>query len=451
MAVDIQTQGFTKLLDPLAASPNTAVDAIFKIFYLPGVRDTINNKTVLSRYIQRGQETVAGEYTEMLIHTAENEGGGHIGEAGALPDPLKQRYKKAIYRTKYDYWRILFSGPAVASARNDRGAYLRIVDTEMRGAARAMRKDFNRILWGDGSGVLAVTGDATASLIPVSSPGGFANPGPGTQYIKQGMRIAFLDASAAYAPIQIVAGVTGYIVGAIDPENETIQVYNPSTGLLTGDVDIDTGDLVVRIATTTSTSPIENDLLNVPFGIAALVGEGNLSIAGQTVQVGEVDANAEQNWNAVVIDQGGVPTNFNMGMLQRAIDDLDAFGPDDTAIDLFISHYGPRRAYLELLQAQKQFVNTMRLDGGFTALGYTGGDSIIPWATDKDGTYGRVYGLNFSKFKMFYEHDYDWISDGSVLSRLENNDAFQACLYRYHSCGVDCRNGSVVIKDIADA
>lgn len=441
MAVDITTQGYTKFLDPMT-SPQDTVDAIYKIFYLPGVQDTINNKQILSRYMVRGGETVAGEYTENLVKVGRNEGMGYIGDAGRLPDPGKPRFLKAIWRTRYGYIRVLFSGVAVSSARNQRGAYIQVTDAVMRDAAMGIRHDVNRICWGDGSGVLGTVSSVVgANEIAVQNPGGFDNPGPGTQYFATGMRVAILPAGSAPAGAHDPdTGVFGYTITGIDYENQTITLDNTTTWVGVPSAD----DVIVKISDAASDTGIDNSYGIEPFGIAALIDEGNPTAAN----VGEIDATANVNWNAVVVDNGGVPIAFDQGMLQRALDDLDQYGPTDGKVDMFCGSHGIRRAYLEGLVQQKQFVGTMTLDGGFRAVLYNG----IPWAVDKFATRGRLYGIDFSSLRMFYENDFNWMDqDGSVLSRLENYDAFQATLYRYWSTGVMRRNANVVIKDIEDS
>jgi hypothetical protein len=74
-----------------------------------------------------------------------------------------------------------------------------------------------------------------------------------------------------------------------------------------------------------------------------------------------------------------------------------------------------------------------------------------PLVVDKDCTRGRIYGLSLETIFIMSETDYDWMDqDGSVLQRMENTDAFQACLYRYWQMGTDARNRNGSIQDILD-
>ena len=90
----------------------------------------------------------------------------------------------------------------------------------------------------------------------------------------------------------------------------------------------------------------------------------------------------------------------------------------------------------------------MKLDGGWTALEYSG----RPLVVDKDCTRGRIYGLDLETLYLFVETDYQWMdADGSILHRLPNFDAYQATLYRYWQLGGDARNRNVIIKDLIDS
>ncbi len=425
-----------------------AVDKIFKEFYLPAVRDILNSKRILTRYIRRNTQDISGNQAVIALNIGRNEGLGFIGEQGKLPDPGRQSYENATYQVRYNYGRILFTGPAVASSRNERGAFIRIMDAEIKGMARDLQHENNRVMFGDGGGVIAVQdGAPVGAVLTMKDPGGFTNTGPGTQYLRPGMMVSMLNSGGTAARASSgSAGIFAYKILTVDTLAGTITVDNGTEGGAAGaPASSATGDLLVR-ASERSTNGTANFLIdsgykNEAMGLAGIINEG----AGGRGDLGNVDASTVAQWNAAVIDNGGVPVPFNQDMFQQGMDHLDVAG--DGTVQMWMTTHGIRRQYLTTLVANKRYVNTMELDGGFKALEYDG----LPIVIDKDCTRGRIYGLDLETLHLFSETDYQWMdADGSILERLPNHDAYQATLYRYWELGTDARNRNLVIKDIED-
>lgn len=442
MAVGFPGQGAVKYS---AAPVRDPVNAIFKDFYLPGVHDQLNHSTVLAYHLPRNTQDVSGKKAVCSLLVGRNEGGGYIAEQAFLPDPGAQLYATADYDMRNGYQRILFTGQVASSSRNRRGSFIRVVDAEIRNGARDRLHEDNRVMYGDGYGALAVvevTNDGAGNIV-VNNPGGFANPGPGTLYLRPGMRIGFWEGGVAPTgnfETNSVASEQGMKILSVDPSSNSITV---DAGDGTADVAVGTaGSFITRV----SYNGIglaeygSSGLLQEPFGLAAIIDEGN----PQGGLIGNVDADTEGYWNAQVIDNQGTAIPFNRDMLQRAEDAL--FIGADVQVDMWITTVGVRRQYLNDLVANQEYVNTTKMDGGWTAVEYSG----RPLVVDKDCTPGRIYGIHTDAIHMLYETDWAWMDqDGSILHRLPNQDAFQATLYRYWQLGTVARNRSVVIKDIA--
>lgn len=438
--VDILTQGFAKYPE---ATDQTVVNEIFKLFYLPAVRDQLNNKRILSRYLRRNREDVAGEEARIAIRIGRNEGQGFIGERGYLPEPGKQQYRQIAYRMRYDYGRILFTGPAVASSRNKRGAFIQILDGEIRGLAQDMQYENNRVCHGDGSGVLAVVEAVDSGSLTVHFPGGFSNPGPGTQYLRPGMRVSVVLSTGPTFRV-IDTNLHAARIIEVNYDSQTI-VLAKKDGTAADHSNAVIGDVIVRASQedeNTMTVELDTSFKNEPWGIAGLVDEGANS---QSETPGGINSDIDAIWNAPVVDNAGVSIPFHQDMLQRGMDAADIQG--DSNVQMWMTSHGIRRTYVANLVEQKRFVGTETLDGGFRAVLYDG----IPMVVDKDVIRGRVYGLNLKHMMIFAETDFAWMdADGSILHRVPNYDAYQATLYRYWEMGTDKRNSSVVIKDIED-
>lgn len=455
-------QGYNKYAFTAAtavASQSEAIDAIYKKFYLPAVRDLLNNKKVLSRYIRTNTEDVSGDEAIISVNIGRNEGIGHIDEQGKLPDPMKQVYSTLRYRMRYYYGRILFSGPSSASSRNDRGAFIRVMDGEIKGLARDMQVDANRVWFGDGSGRLARISAVSGSTYTLEKPGGFdQNYGLGTQYIRDGMRVSVVRTD----------GVSGEVANAWNTigGNRAYYVVNTNYAAGTCQFSATPGGTAAALAVVpvpgvaenwylfrsseVSSTLAEQDsaIMNEPFGLAAIVDDANPfgGFSGGTNLLGGLDSTTNSIWRAAVVDNSGIPMPFSQDLLQQGMDLVDQLG--DGNVELFVTTHGIRRQYVNTLVANKRYVGTMELDGGFKAVTY----DERPMVVDKDCTRGRIYGLDLNTLMFFMENDYQWMdADGSILQRLLDKDAYQATLYRYHQFGTDARNRNVLIADIIDS
>ena len=428
-----------------------AFSEILKEVYRPAVVDQLNSKTVLMRMLGRRTEGIeGGKYHVNELRVGRNYGYGYAGEGGRLPDPQAQQFKQSKYDLRYSYGRIKFTGPSASSSRSDRGSFVRIMDTEVQGMAQDIQHNDNRILFGDGSGRLceiSIANSGAAGPHDVSNPGGITSTGLGTQYLEAGMRVASVASDTGAVTVGTPPGAqfgsnrAGFI-SSVDRSAGTIT--------FTGTWTAGSGTHYLYIANEEST-----DLTGTswgrgyePNGIAALVDDADPAFQDGTSWpegLGAVPVGDYPIWKANIIDNGGTAIPFHPDMFQQAMDLADI--ASDSVPELWVTTHGIRRQYLNTLVAAKRYPNTMTLDGGFKALTYDGRPIVV----DKDCTRGRVYGLSLESIYLAYETDYDWMDqDGSVLQRMPDHDAFQACMYRYWNLCTDARNRNCLIGDILD-
>ena len=141
-------------------------DRVLKVYYLGPIRKQLNESTVLLKKLQRDSESVSGKNATIPLHFGRNEGIGRVPDGGALPAG-RQSYLDTIVPMKYNYARIYITGPTIEASRNNTGAFVRAVESEIKGALRDAKKDMNRQLWGDGSGALAVCDNTAANTTVV--------------------------------------------------------------------------------------------------------------------------------------------------------------------------------------------------------------------------------------------------------------------------------------------
>ncbi len=131
--------------------------------------------------------------------------------------------------------------------------------------------------------------------------------------------------------------------------------------------------------------------------------------------------------------------------IQTAIDDADRRAGAKT--NFLMCSFGVRRAYQNLLTAQKQIVNRLELKGGWKALDYNG----IALAADKYVPAGRMYCLDLKDWRLYHMGDFDWLDrDGAMLSRVPNRPAWEATLVRYADIGCSKPRGQVELFGITE-
>jgi hypothetical protein len=148
-------------------------------------------------------------------------------------------------------------------------------------------------------------------------------------------------------------------------------------------------------------------------------------------------------------------TNALNGMIseveiQRALDEAERKA--GAVINFLVTSYGVRRSYQNLLTAQKQFVNTLELKGGWKALAYRGGRGDIPLVAGKYAPAGKIRALDLTNWKMYEMLDWDWLDrDGAMLHRVPDKAAWEATLVKYCDLGCDKPRGQVQITGITES
>src|SRR5512146_2455724 len=159
---------------------------VLKVRYLPPIREQLNQATILLSRIAREDNAVnvSGKSFTVPLHTARNTSAGSgRADGGVLPTAGQQGYDVAVIPNAYQYGRIQVTGPTIRAARDNAGAFVTAIESEINGLTRDMKKAVNRQLLGDGRDVLAFwtnTDGATASLVDDSMGHAFCHLPAGT-------------------------------------------------------------------------------------------------------------------------------------------------------------------------------------------------------------------------------------------------------------------------------
>lgn len=453
---------------------------VLKTFYLPAIQEQLNHDTILADRIAVNEEDVSGKNFTIECHYGRNTGIGARADGGVMPTAGYQKYKTMVVPMKYQYGRVNFTGPTIAATRDGKGAYANVVDNEITGVVRDFKKELNRQYWGCGYGIVArwssgSTTSATATIyVQKAYRGNAAQPSAfgstfGAKYIEEMGAIGLADITFSTNVVTVIA-----IDASMDTSSSPITVTDRTTyttkdsftntdasanAAIAGDFFIRPGNLaaVAAVASTTlggarlESMGLRGIVTNTDLDdIAFADGTGTGFTSTHTDPLQGLAIGTYGWWKAHVDTHASGryagQRALTLTMMQKMFDKVEESAGKDYGPDMILTTRAIRREYLELCQADRRFVNTMELDGGWTAIDYNG----VPFTVDNDAIDGEIYFLTLKEFAMFRMSDFDWMEkDGSILSRIANYDAYEAILYRYAELGCRRRNNQGVICDLS--
>jgi hypothetical protein len=137
---------------------------------------------------------------------------------------------------------------------------------------------------------------------------------------------------------------------------------------------------------------------------------------------------------------------LDLTLMQTMFDMIEERAGKGYGPDLMMTTRAIRREYLELCLADRRVVNTMTLDGGWSALDYNG----VPLVVDNDAIDGEIYFLTLKDIQLYRMSDYSWMDqDGAVLARVSGYDAYSATFYRYAELGVRNRRNQGLLGSLS--
>lgn len=450
---------------------------VLKTFYLPAIQDQLNRENFLSAKIEVNEEDISGKNATIDCRYGRSGGTGARGDYGTLPTPDHQKFKTMTVPTKYNYGRVTFSGPTIAATRDEKGAYARVVDTEVTGIVDDLKKEVNRQYWGCGYGILGrwYSGSTTALVLQkrycnnAILPGGAFGSTFGGKYLTEnGHAYVLIPAFTSGFATAWTATAVDIEVTAIDESGtytDTLTNTDPGSGTEAA------GTFLIRVANltdendvTSQTQATFNTNVHEMMGLRGIVTDTNIddiAFNDGTASAQGFDSTDTHSLQGLAIAtypwwKANVDSHVSgryagqraltLNMMQKMFDSIEIKAGKDYGPDVVLMPHALRREYLELCLADRRAVNTMELDGGFTAIDYNG----IPLMVDVDAIDGEIYFLTMKDLQLYRMSDYDWMDkDGAILQRISGVDAYEATIFRYAEFGCKRRNSQGVITDLA--
>lgn len=403
----------------------TNFDKALKEFYLPRLQSTINTNRVLMQRLEKdaSKTDVSGRRATFPVNIRPSQAVGARADEGALPTAQSQTYVESNVGYKYNYGTIRLSHPTIVASRNDKGAFIRVVGSEMDGIRRDAKNDINRQLFGWGLGSLGTmsAGVGTSTVTIVMDPG---------HQIKVGMVIDSYT-STALTTQQInsktVSSVTGNTV-----------VLSAAVGLT-----ITTGSYIFR----------EDSANNEMMGLMGIVDSAakTSGIGAFVTTLQSVVRGTYPEWNAQVLEHStpGTAREITDDLLDTA--QLQVMELAEGNCSLGVTSTTQFRKIGHLITPDRRYTPTMTLEGGFKAIEWAG--MPIVWdrdcPTDVNGNH-MMFMLDESELKIFQLADWDFDdTDGAILHRRAGYAQYDAQLYYYAQLGCMDPRTQLVIRDLA--
>lgn len=454
-------------------------DEVLKTFYLPAIQEQLKHDTILSDMIDVNEEDVSGKDFTIECHYGRSKGTGARKDGGALPDADYQKFKTMTVPMRYQYGRVAFSGPTITATRDAQGAYARVVDAEITGIVKDLKQEVNRQMWGCGYGILGRWRSGTGISITLhkkylASLSGGSN---GTACFGSTFGAKYFEENSGGTPVVLTysSGITAATVDETDIAVSAIDDSNANYDTITctdASVTEANGTFYVRLGNGTSVTSggkesfrhemmgIRGVVTNTDLDDIAMVGDdsGDGSGTARSSFKGSTESDPLQGlavgtytwWKANVDAHSSGryagQRALTLKLMQKMFDKVEKKAGKDYGPDLILTTRAIRREFLDLVSADRRYVNTMTLDGGWKALDYNG----VGLTVDDDAIDGEMYFLTLKDFQIYRMSDYDWMSkDGAILSRIIGYDAYEAVLFRYAELGCKRRNAQGVICDLS--
>lgn len=356
------------------------------------------------------------------------ETGGGVANAGAgksLPDNADGTYDQARVSPVRTYARLALDLFAAEISKQKKGSFRPFLQEKMDDRMKALVKDCNRQLFGDGTGKLAMTGTGAASATQTLSKAyGATNGGNPAKHIYKGDNLAFYDNAGSLIGKRKVTAKTATLGAA------TVAVTLAST------ITSITDGWVAK-----ATSDDDNYAFGEANGLlSAFVQSGSF----QSVPVAGTYA-------ALVLTNSGTLRDISDTTVMTGFTSTQALS--DEVPNLIVTRPGIIQKYSEIfLPIRRIDGQEVQLRGGYKPMSvfqHAAGEA--PILTDVDCPGARLFGLNTTYLKKIDMVGDEWAAqDGATLNRISDQDGVEGYIRKYWQLAWQKLNCHFMVEDIND-
>lgn len=386
----------------------TSAENALKTVYLGPVAEQINTEiNPLLAKIKQSTQDVWGKEVKRLVQYGINGGVGAGGETDALPTAGGNNYKTITTDLKNLYGTIQISDKAIRASQNSVGSFVNLLNAEMEGLVKAASFNFGRMLFGDGTGVLATVASVSTNEATVDSAINFV----------PGMIVDFRTSTG-----DAIEGATARRIVSVDREGKKIEV----NGTALSSTLVPAGSLIT----------VQGSYKGELTGLKAIFKDtGYLYGLNRTYN----------KWLKPYIKNS--VGEITEAEIQKAIDYVDENA--GSKVNFIICSSGVKRAFQNHLATFRRNTDVMELKGGYKAISYNG----IPIVSDRFCPEGTMFLLNTDDFTLHQLCDWKWLEgeDGKVLKQIPGTPTYSATLVKYADlvCTKPC--GQAMLTGITEA
>ena len=364
----------------------TTADDALKSVYLGVIGNQLNvGANPLLTKIKQTTNNVYGNEIRKTTSFGLSGGVTAGSESGALPKAYNKGYSQFVLTLKNLYGTIEITDKAIRCSQNSAGAFVNLLNEEMESLIKSSTFNLGRMLYGDGSGIIAKVAGSN----------------------ERGDEVIMLDNVKNIMENSVCRFVSGSSYASYDPI--IIQAIDRPTGAIMFD----------RFA----------DANYAGLSLATLDGLGNEitglgKIFDNTGSLYGLDRGKNTWLKSHVKDGVGTLTETAM---QTVIDDIEEVTGSE--IDFISCSAKVRREYQEAISTYRRNVDIMNLQGGFKALSYNG----IPVVADRFVDDDTMYLLSTKDFELCQLCDWQWLedNDGRIIKQKEGYPVYTATLVKY--------------------
>lgn len=366
---------------------------ILKNWYAGALVSQFNDSIPFYKAIEKGREKSAGLQVVRALKVRRNQGIGATSDGGTLPKIGQQTTIQPIISYKFNYLRFGVTGPMLKASQGDKGAFVSIMEYEMEQGMLDFKSDFNRQLFWDGTGKLAVVSAnaVNTNVITVSGRESVDN----VKYLDVGMDVDIVSGTTV-----IASGLSITAISGLQTASATVT--------LSANVSTAANDFLVRSGS--YNNEVQGILYTMDGGTT-----GSIYSTMDRAAYPQVQSN-------VISNSSG---QLTLDVIQNAFNQGRELG--DAQYDALFSDFTSERFYNKLLVADKRFIGTkVGGDGSFsdkdkTYLEYGG----LPWVSDKDSS-RRVQLLDSKTWKKYVLAELEWADEtGSYMIAQVSADQFE--------------------------
>ncbi|MBQ7351608.1 MAG: phage major capsid protein [Clostridia bacterium] len=364
-------------------------DKALKTVYLGVVGNQLNvSANPLLTKIKQTTSNIFGNEIRKATSFGVSGGVSAGSESGELPGAYGKKYQQFVATLKNLYGTIEISDKAIRCSQNSAGAFVNLLNEEMESLIKSSTFNLGRMLYGDGSGILATvnaSNEVDAEYLSVDSARNFIENLACRYVTKAGSQYT------ADEPI---------VVQHVDRANNQVSFNIGPAMDYNG----------YKIATL-------NGLKSEITGLGKIFDSNASSIYG-------LDKNMFKWLNPYVKTNVGA---ISETVMQTAIDEIEEVSGSE--IDFIACSAKVRRAYQEEIGSYKRNIDVMNLQGGFKAISYNG----IPVVTDRFVEDDAMYLLSTKDFELCQLCDWQWLegNDGKIIKQKDGYPVYTATLVKY--------------------